>query len=225
MWKKNVLLLIITLRAYWICIALENYKKRRSWKNRKAKKETIERKASHGVGECGKICEKWSVCVCDFFRSPKRNSFYWRYRVCMAFATIYTYSWVCNCAPSACMAQICNDGGSGAGGDGGDNNSQGIFCCSVWYNQGSDLYNNIILFITSHCVAAVVPSMAAMATVAAATTASSTTHWKQFRWAHAHCRTRREYTSIYLSSELVLAEREKILSTFIHLLMWFMLII
>lgn len=48
------------------------------------------------------------------------------------------------------------------------------------------IYTIISSFITWHCVAAVVPSMAAMATATATTasSSSSTTHWKQFRWAH-----------------------------------------
>lgn len=141
--------------------------------------------ASYGVREWGKNCEKWSACVCDFFRSPKRNSFIdvialaWHLQQ-------YTYSWVCNCVPSACMAQICNDGNSSSSSssDGGDNNSQGI--CSMYDIIKAVIYTIISSFITSHCVATVVPSTATMATASTSTTASSTTHWKQFRCAHTH---------------------------------------
>lgn len=166
------------------------------------------------------ICKKWSVYVLFFFRSPKRNSFIDVIAFAWHLQQANTYSWVYNSAPSACMAQICNDGRRQQRWRRQRIPMEFALCMII----KAVIYTIISSFITSDCVAAVVPSTA----TATAKTATSTTavcvcaraHNENNLFAHSHT---------YIVSDApqvnIHLVAEKILSTFIHLLMWFMLII
>ena len=184
-------------------------------------------KASYRVKRMRKICEKSSVCVyVYFFHSLRRNSFIdviaRLHSICN---NIHTVEWVHNSAPSASMAQICNDGSGGDVDDIGVNNSQGIYSLSMYDNQGSDLYNNIILYHISLCRRSSTfnsgsndDSIIIIIYYRCAYAYNS----KQFLCAHSLTHIVGRAISKYL---YLVAEERKYLSTFIHLLMWFMLII